>query len=138
MNITATAISLNVEDVDASSAFLQEHFGFSVAMAADGFASLSRGDSALNVIFLRTGLASFKPASHAAAAGMGTHIAFVVDDIDAEWERLRDSGVTIPTPIETEPWGERYFQVLDPNGIVLQLVQWVAAPGGDGGGDWQA
>ena len=29
------------------------------------------------------------------------------------------------TPIETEPWGERYFQVLDPNGVIIQLVQWV-------------
>lgn len=31
----------------------------------------------------------------------------------------------ILTPIETEAWGERYFQVEDPNGVVIQLVQWV-------------
>ena len=31
-------------------------------------------------------------------------------------------------PIETEPWGERYFQVSDPNGIVIQLVTWVGTP----------
>ena len=30
--------------------------------------------------------------------------------------------------IETEPWGERYFQVADPNGVVIQLVQWVTPP----------
>jgi hypothetical protein len=29
---------------------------------------------------------------------------------------------------ETEPWGERYFQVEGPNGVIVQLVQWVAAP----------
>ena len=34
----------------------------------------------------------------------------------------------ITTPIETEEWGERYFQVTDPNGVVLQLVQWVDVP----------
>ena len=34
----------------------------------------------------------------------------------------------ITTPIETEEWGERYFQVTDPNGVVIQLVQWVDAP----------
>lgn len=130
MNITATALSLNVDDVDASSDFLQRHFGFDVAMSDEGFASLTRPDAGMNVIFLRTGLPTFKPASHRDAAGPGLLIAFVVDDIDAEWERLRDL-VPVATPIETEPWGERYFQVIDPNGIVIQLVQWVdAAEGG--------
>ncbi|MGF6940862.1 putative glyoxalase superfamily protein PhnB [Streptomyces auratus] len=27
-------------------------------------------------------------------------------------------------PLREEPWGERLFQVTDPNGIVLQLVEW--------------
>jgi uncharacterized glyoxalase superfamily protein PhnB len=31
-------------------------------------------------------------------------------------------------PIETEPWGERFFQVPDPNGVVIQLVQWIRDP----------
>jgi uncharacterized glyoxalase superfamily protein PhnB len=130
MNITATALSLNVDDVEASRDFLQRHFGFEVAMSDEGFASLKRPDAGINVIFLRTGLSTFKPASHRDAAGPGLLIAFVVDDIDAEWKRLRDL-VPVATPIETEPWGERYFQVLDPNGIVIQLVQWVDGAEGD-------
>jgi uncharacterized glyoxalase superfamily protein PhnB len=32
------------------------------------------------------------------------------------------------TDIETEPWGERFFQVTDPNGVVIQLVEWVEVP----------
>jgi uncharacterized glyoxalase superfamily protein PhnB len=39
--------------------------------------------------------------------------------------RLESEGVRFTTPIETEPWGERYFQVTDPNGVVIQLVQWI-------------
>ena len=58
-------------------------------------------------------------------------MAFVVDAIDEEYERIRDAGVPITTPIQTEPWGERFFQVTDPNGVVLQLVQWVEAPPAD-------
>ena len=49
----------------------------------------------------------------------------VVDGIDDEYARIRSEGVEITTPIETERWGERYLQVTDPNGIVIQLVQWV-------------
>jgi len=52
----------------------------------------------------------------------------VVEDIDREYARLQEEGVAITTPLQTEPWGERFFQVTDPNGVVLQLVQWVTKP----------
>ncbi|MFI9401821.1 VOC family protein [Nocardia sp. NPDC052316] len=125
MNITASAISLNVPDPQASAKFLIDHLGFTEKMSADGFVSLDRPDAGLNVIFLRTGLASFKPKSAAGSAGEGLLVVFVVDDIDAEYARLQGEGVPIVTPIETEEWNERYFQMRDPNGIIVQLVQWV-------------
>ncbi|MRH87239.1 glyoxalase [Nocardia sp. SYP-A9097] len=125
MKITASALSLNVPDPAASAKFLIDHFGFTEAMSADGFASLTRPDAGLNVIYLRTGLESFKPASSAGSAGQGVLVVFTVEDIDTEYARVQAEGVPIATPIETEPWGERYFQTLDPNGIVIQLVQWV-------------
>ncbi|WP_280345991.1 VOC family protein [Nocardia neocaledoniensis] len=125
MQITGSAISLNVADPTASARFLIDHLGFAEQMAADGFVSLARPDAGMNVIFLRTGLGTFKPARIAGSAGAGTLVVFTVDDIDAEYERLRAAGVPIETPIETEEWGERYFQMTDPNGIVIQLVQWV-------------
>ncbi|WP_378734412.1 VOC family protein [Nocardia brasiliensis] len=125
MNITASAISLNVADPQASAKFLIDHLGFTEKMAADGFVSVDRPDAGLSVAYLRTGLASFKPKSAAGSAGEGLLVVFVVDDIDAEYTRLRGEGVPIVTPIETEEWGERYFQMRDPNGIIVQLVQWV-------------
>jgi uncharacterized glyoxalase superfamily protein PhnB len=128
LKITSTALSLNVDDINGSASFAQKHFGFTEVMAADGFISLSHPDAGLNVIFLRTGLETFKPASIAGAAGQGLLIAFVVDDIDAEFSRISAQGAQVVTPPETEPWGERYCQFADPNGIVWQLVQWVDDP----------
>ena len=130
MKITASAISLNVDDVTASAAFARDHFGFSEDMAADGFVSLSREDAGFNLIYLRTGLPSFKPERLRGRRADGLLVAFVVDDVDAEYRRLQAEGVAITTPIETEPWGERYFQVTDPNGVTIQLIQWIAAPDG--------
>ena len=127
MQITASAISLNVDDPEASAAFACDHLGFEREMAAEGFVSLARPDAGFNLIFLRTGLESFKPPALAGHRADGLLVAFVVGDVDAEYERLLAEGVEITTPIETEPWGERYFQVTDPNGVVLQLVQWVEA-----------
>ncbi|WP_431957814.1 VOC family protein [Nocardia lijiangensis] len=125
MNITASAISLNVADPQASAKFAIDHLGFTESMSADGFVSLERPDAGMSLIYLRTGLSTFKPASAAGSAGDGLLVVFVVDDIDAEYARLQGEGVPIVTPIETEEWGERYFQMSDPNGIVIQLVQWV-------------
>ena len=71
-----------------------------------------------------SGLPTFKPTSASGHAD-GLLVVFTVDDIDAEYARVQGVAVTIVTPIETEPWGERYFQMTDPNGVVYQLVQWV-------------
>jgi predicted enzyme related to lactoylglutathione lyase len=126
MKITASALSLNVADPEASAAFVERHLGFTRAMAADGFVSLERPDAGFNLVYLRTGLPTFKPAALAGHAADGLLVAFVVEDVDGEYARLVADGVEITTPIETEPWGERYFQITDPNGVVLQLVSWVA------------
>ena len=124
MRITSTDISLNVPDVTACAAWAKEHFGFTEVMAADGFCSLAHPDAGANLIYLQVGLSTFKPASAAGRAD-GLLVVFTVDDIDAEYARLQGEGVEIVTPIETEPWGERYFQMTDPGGVIFQLVQWV-------------
>ncbi|MEV5844937.1 VOC family protein [Streptomyces sp. NPDC051985] len=126
MPITASAVSLNVDDVVASSAFLTEHFGFREEMAADGFASLSRDDAGMNVVYLRRGLASL-PEDQREDHADGVILAFVVDNLEAELARLTAEGVTITMPLREEPWGERAFQVTDPNGVIVQLVDWNAS-----------
>jgi predicted enzyme related to lactoylglutathione lyase len=128
MKITASAISLNVDDVTASADFAKQHFGFTEEMAAAGFVSLSRPDAGFNLVYLRTGLESFRPESMRGRRADGVLVAFVVEDIDGEYARVRAEGVPITTPIQTEPWGERFFQVTDPNGVVIQLVQWMTDP----------
>jgi catechol 2,3-dioxygenase-like lactoylglutathione lyase family enzyme len=126
MKVSGSAVSLNVADVEASAAFAKTHLGFVEAMAAEGFVSLEHPDGGFNVVFLATGLPTFKPAEVAGPAGEGLLLALVVDDLDAEYERIAGAGARVLTPPETEPWGERYCQLADPNGIVWQLVQWVA------------
>lgn len=123
--ITSSAVSLNVDDVPASSAFLVEHFGFREEMAADGFASLTRDDVGMNVIFLRRGLGTL-PADQRDEHTAGLILAFVVEDLEGELARLRSEGVAITMPLTDEEWGERAFQVRDPNGVIVQLVDWNA------------
>ena len=128
MKVTASALSATVDDPERSAHFLEHFFGFEREMAADGFVSLTRPDVGINLIFLRAGLPTFKPRERAGRTADGILVVLVVEAIDAEYERLIAIGVPILTPIETEEWGERYFQVEDPNGVIVQLVQWVTAP----------
>jgi predicted enzyme related to lactoylglutathione lyase len=130
MRVSASAISLNVEDPVASAEFAKRHFGFEEEMAADGFVSLAHPSAGFNLIYLRLGLPTFKPAALAGRRADGLLVVFVVENVDAEYERLVGDAVAITTPLETEEWGERYFQVTDPCGVVFQVVTWVGAPDG--------
>jgi len=125
MKITSSAVSLNVDDVEASSSFLVEHFGFKQEMAADGFSSLRRDDAGMNVVFLRRGLPTLR-ADQRDEHVNGVILAFVVEDLEGELARLRREGVVITMPLTAEEWGERAFQVRDPNGVIVQLVDWNA------------
>ncbi len=129
MKITGSAVSLTVEDVAASSGFLREHFGFHEQSAADGFASLTREDAGMTVVFLRRGLATL-PADQRDERAAGLILAFDVEDLEAELARLEAEGVVITMPLTAEDWGERAFQVRDPNGVIVQLVDWNAPVAG--------
>ncbi|MBT2450614.1 VOC family protein [Streptomyces sp. ISL-43] len=125
MRIASTATCLTVDDVTLSSAFLTRHFGFQETMAADGFASLSHPDGP-NVIFVRRGL-EVLPEDLREQRAAGVLLAFTVADLPSEYERLRAEGVTIAMEPRVEPWGERVFLVSDPNGVIVEVVDWVDA-----------
>lgn len=124
MQVKESALALTVADVDASVGFFTEHLGYRVLMSADGFASLGRDDAAANVVLLRKGLEVLPEVDRDRVAD-GVVIALVVDDLEGELARLRREGVTITLPLRTEEWGERLFQVKDPNGVTVELVDWV-------------
>jgi uncharacterized glyoxalase superfamily protein PhnB len=94
-------------------------------VAADGFASLAREGAGMNVVFLRRGLALL-PDDQRDTHAAGLILAFAVEDLEGELARLRGEGVEITMPLREEPWGERAFQVTDPNGVIVQLLDWNA------------
>lgn len=127
MQITGCAVSLTVDDVAASTAFFSTHLGFREVMAADGFASLQRDDAGMHIVLLRRGIEVLPPELRDQRAA-GVIVAFVVTDLAAEERRLQAEGVTITLPLREEPWGERLFQITDPNGVVVELVEWASPP----------
>ncbi|SCL62039.1 Uncharacterized conserved protein PhnB, glyoxalase superfamily [Micromonospora citrea] len=129
MNITATTVSLTVDDVIASRDFLVTHLGYQEKAAADGFASLSRGEAAVDVVLLRRGI-EVLPEDQRDQRASGLILAFTVSDLAGVLSRLESEGVAVTMPLREEPWGERLFQVTDPNGVVIQFVEWVTPAAG--------
>lgn len=125
MKVLTTTLSLTVPDPTASSAFLTDHFGYSEDLAFDGGAALSHPDGGPVLFFLRQGIETLSEAQRHVQA-QGLILALTVKDLEAEDARLRGAGVIPLAPIRQDDWGERSFQVVDPNGLVLQLVQWVS------------
>lgn len=123
MQVNSSTISLTVAHVDASADFFVEHLGYRQQMAAEGFASLSREDAAVDVVFLQQGI-DVLPEDQRDQQASGLIVALAVADLDAELARLQREGVTITLPLQEEEWGERLFQIKDPNGVVVELLQW--------------
>ncbi|MDR7810998.1 VOC family protein [Lacrimispora sp.] len=47
------------------------------------------------------------------------NIAFTVDDVDAEYERLKKFGIEIVTPPTIRPWGVKNVSFLDPDNNLI-------------------
>lgn len=126
MQITASTVSLTIDDVAASQTFFTTHLGYTVQAAADGFASLTRAD-AMDIVLLARGIEVLPPEQRDQHAS-GLILAFTLaTGLQDEEKRLRDAGIEITMPLREEPWGERLFQITDPNGVIIQFVEWAAS-----------
>ncbi|MBE1490678.1 VOC family protein [Plantactinospora soyae] len=125
MQFTASTVSLTVDDVTASQEFFTTHLGYTLQQAADGFASMTRPD-AFDIVLLTLGIEVLPPEQRDQHAS-GVILAFTLaSGLEEQEKRLRDAGVEITMPLRQEPWGERLFQVTDPNGVIVQFVEWAA------------
>lgn len=52
---------------------------------------------------------------------------FEVEDVDAEYGRLRAQGIVVPNPPVTYPWGFRAIGFQDPDGNNIDFVAYVGA-----------
>jgi hypothetical protein len=125
VKVTASAVSLNVEDVAASSRLLRQHFGVCQGVAADGFASPARHDIGMNVVYLRRGLPTL-PGDQRDAHATGLILVFAVEGLESELARLQAEGAQITMPLTCEEWGNGPYRSATPNGIIIQLADWNA------------
>jgi catechol 2,3-dioxygenase-like lactoylglutathione lyase family enzyme len=110
-----------VDDVPAAVEFYTRHLGFTVhTNAAPAFADVVRGPLRLLLSGPASSGARATPASEATAGRNRIHL--VVDDLDAEIDRLRAAGSSFRSDVITGPGG-RQILLADPAGNLIELFQ---------------
>lgn len=112
-----------VDDVDKAIAFYTTLFGFEVlTTAAPAFADVKRGNLRLLLSGPSSSAGRPMPDGGIPSPGGWNRIHFIVDDIQAEVERLRAAGVSFRNDVVT---GQGGSQILldDPAGNPIELFQ---------------
>lgn len=122
MKINSYYPVLLVEDIAASAAFYQTHFGFKSLFANDWYVHLQQADHPdVNLAFVSRGHETVPEGSRKPAQGM--LINFEVDNPDATYARLQTAGVPVLRTLRDEDFGQRHFIVADPNGVMIDVIK---------------
>jgi catechol 2,3-dioxygenase-like lactoylglutathione lyase family enzyme len=110
-----------VDDVQAAVDFYTKHLGFTVNMSvAPAFADVVRGPLRLLLSGPASSGTRATPADAAVAGRNRIHL--VVDDLDAEVDRLRGAGLPMRSDVVEGPGG-RQVLIADPAGNLVELFQ---------------
>ncbi|MFC4122102.1 VOC family protein [Nonomuraea zeae] len=126
MNIVASTVVFTVDDLAGSRHFFTTYLGFREVLDTPDFTWLGRDDAAADILLRRRDLE--RPRERAAQPV----VAFAVTDLAREHARLMTEGAPITEQLRRNPWGEWLTRLTDPNGIVVELTEWIA-PGGHPG-----
>jgi catechol 2,3-dioxygenase-like lactoylglutathione lyase family enzyme len=112
-----------VDDVQAAVDFYTAHFGFSLLTSyAPAFADVQRGALRLLLSGPTSSAGRAMPDGRVPGPGGWNRIHLLVDDLPAEVERLRASGITFRSDIVRGPGGAQIV-LDDPSGNPVELFQ---------------
>lgn len=103
--------------------FYQEVLGFGIRFESDWFILLHTPDGNDEIAFLLPDHPSQAKVFKPAFGGNGVFFTIEVDSVDAEYNRIKELKVPIEVELRNEPWGDRHFAIIDPNGIGVDIVK---------------
>lgn len=116
---------LMTQRVSETAQFYVDHFGFSRAFDSDWYVHLQSAETpSVNLAVLQSSHATIPAAARANVAGLS--INFEVDDVDAEYQRLKAAGLPILQSLRDEAFGQRHFITQDPNGVLIDIITPIA------------
>jgi lactoylglutathione lyase len=117
-------VILYVRDLARSVAFYRDVVGLPHKFTDSGYAEFATAGTKF-ALFDRAALPDLI-GREVDGAGPWGEVAFLVDDVDAQAERIRGAGVPILSGPTDRPWGQRTLHFLDPEDHVLEFAQELA------------
>jgi lactoylglutathione lyase len=108
-------VMIIVSDMDRSVAFYRDVLGLAVEQESDAWSQLDAGTISIGLHHGREGVVA-NPEG-------GAEIAFYVDDAHKAVEELRSRGAEIAQEPEREDFGGLLAYVKDPDGYLIQLLE---------------
>ena len=113
------SVRLIAGDIRRMVDFYEHVLGLEAEWLAPVFAEIVTPGATLAIGAVDT-VALWKAGSAEPGANRTAYLEFQVDDIDAEFARLKDK-VDLVHELKTMPWGNRTFQFRDPEGTAVSL-----------------
>jgi uncharacterized glyoxalase superfamily protein PhnB len=112
------------DDVQAMASFYAQLVGVAITLN-DFYVEVPTG--AMSVGFSKCRFTEDHSSTTSCTASLGaqageTILDFVVDDVDAEYERIAALGVEWVLPPTTQPWGRRSMLFRDPEGHLINVL----------------
>ena len=112
-------LTISTNKLEQSRDFYRDTLGFTLVFENDSYIEmLAQGSTTMGVSFVSPELSGGEKFT-----GEGIILSFEVADVDAEFARLKASGVRILEELRDKAWGERSFVINDPNGVHVYIYK---------------
>lgn len=123
MKINSLYPVIMTKNVVSSKAFWTTHFPFEVAFDSEWYVSLRTDQQPAFELALLDPDHPTVPEAFRGKFNGGLLLNFEVDDVDAEYDRLRKVGLPMHLPLRSEDFGQRHFITSDPNGVLIDVIK---------------
>ena len=128
---THQAMKLNAgiitDKLEETKAFYMSVLGFGLSFENEFYLLMHTPDKSAEISFLLPKHPSQKPIFQSRFNGKGVYLTIEVNDVDEVYEQIKKKNVAIEIEIRNEPWGDRHFAIVDPNGIGIDIVSYTQA-----------
>ena len=114
-------VILFVRDLERSVAFYRDVIGLPFKLQGDGYVEFATQGARFG-LYDRNRLGELTGQRTDPPDHPGGEVVFLVEDVDAEAERLREAGATILRGPLDRAWGHRTLHLEDPDGFVVELA----------------
>lgn len=119
MKLNAGIITDKIEETKS---FYTNVLDFGISFENDFYLLMHTKDKSAQLSFLKPNHPSQKPIFQTAFSGKGVYLTIEVANVDVLYQKIKGKQIPIAIELRDEPWGDRHFAIVDPNGIGIDIV----------------